>query len=123
MGRQGSYILYKMVCLVLAATQWYSFSVASSNGIIQERDNRIMLSQPLTVRWIYPSDITTNLTPATDGEHVYLPLASGLLVSLNARDGKLNWRTDIGGELSSSPVADQDGIYVASETGTGPQPA
>src|SRR6185503_16132626 len=75
-----------------------------------------LLSQPLTVRWRYESNVTLNLTPAFDSERVYLPLAGGTIVALKAKDGQLYWRTEIGGELSASPVADQNAIYVASET-------
>ena len=75
-----------------------------------------LLSQPLTVRWRYESNVTLNLTPAFDSERVYLPLAGGAIVALKAKDGQLYWRTEIGGELSASPVADQNAIYVASET-------
>jgi outer membrane protein assembly factor BamB len=74
------------------------------------------LSQPLTVRWEYTSEETINLTPATDGKRIYLPLAEGYMVSLNADDGQLIWKMDIGGELSSSPIADERAVYVASET-------
>ena len=74
------------------------------------------MSQPLTVRWRYQSNVTLNLTPAFDNEHVYLPLAGGILIALKARDGQLHWRSEIGGELSASPVADDTAIYVASET-------
>jgi outer membrane protein assembly factor BamB len=77
---------------------------------------QIALSQPLTVKWLFDSDITVNLTPATDGERIYLPLASGLLVSLRVTDGQLLWKADLGGELSSSPVADEHSVYIASET-------
>ena len=76
----------------------------------------VVLSQPLTVRWRYESNVTLNLTPAFDSERVYLPLAGGTIVALKAKDGQLYWRTEIGGELSASPVADQNAIYVASET-------
>jgi outer membrane protein assembly factor BamB len=79
-------------------------------------DAQIALSQPLTVKWLYGSELTVNLTPATDGERIYLPLASGLLVSLQVADGQLFWKADLGGELSSSPVADERSVYVASET-------
>lgn len=79
----------------------------------------VLLSQPLTVRWRYQSNVTLNLTPAFDNERVYLPLAGGTIVALTARDGKLFWRSDMGGELSASPTADDAAIYVASET-TGP---
>ncbi|HKY44471.1 MAG TPA: PQQ-binding-like beta-propeller repeat protein [Pyrinomonadaceae bacterium] len=74
------------------------------------------MSQPLTVRWRYQSDVTLNLTPAFDNERIYLPLAGGTIIALKAKDGQLYWRTEIGGELSASPVADESAIYVASET-------
>ena len=75
-----------------------------------------LLSQPLTVRWRYESPVTLNLTPAFDNERVYLPLAGGTIVALKAKDGQLYWRTEVGGELSASPVADETSVYVASET-------
>ena len=75
----------------------------------------LILSQPLTVRWRYASNVTLNLTPAFDNERVYLPLAGGTLVALQAIDGQFFWRSDIGGELSASPIADNATIYVASE--------
>ena len=76
-----------------------------------------VLSQPMTVGWRYDSSLTLNLTPASDEERLYLPLAGGIIVSLNGADGQLNWRSEMGGELSASPVADERGVYVASETG------
>jgi len=81
-------------------------------------DTEPLLSQPLTIRWRYESNVTLNLTPAFDKERIYLPLAGGTIVALKARDGQLYWRSDMGGELSASPVADESAIYVASETTT-----
>jgi eukaryotic-like serine/threonine-protein kinase len=75
----------------------------------------VLLSQPLTVRWRYESNVTLNLTPAFDNERIYLPLAGGTIVALKAKDGQLYWRSEMGGELSASPVADEAMIYVASE--------
>jgi len=75
----------------------------------------VLLSQPLTVRWRYESTVTLNLTPAFDNERIYLPLAGGTIVALKAKDGRLYWRSEMGGELSASPVADENAIYVASE--------
>lgn len=75
------------------------------------------LSQPLTVNWKFESNLTLNLTSAFDAERVYVPLAGGTIVSLTAANGQLNWRSEMGGELSASPVADERGVYVASETG------
>jgi eukaryotic-like serine/threonine-protein kinase len=78
--------------------------------------SQLALSAPLTVRWQYNSDMTVNLTPATAGERVYLPLAAGTIVSLRSTDGQLFWKTEIGGEVSASPVADDRAVYLASET-------
>jgi len=44
-----------------------------------------------------------------------------MIISLNAQDGQLIWKTELGGEISSSPIADEHGVYVASET-TNPSP-
>jgi outer membrane protein assembly factor BamB len=68
------------------------------------------------VRWQYSSDLTVNLTPAVAGERVYLPLAAGTIVSLRSTDGQMFWKTEIGGEVSASPVADDRAVYIASET-------
>src|SRR5215213_5448023 len=84
--------------------------------IVSFASSDALLSQPLTVRWRYESPVTLNLTPAFDNERVYLPLAGGTIVALKAKDGQLYWRTEVGGELSASPVADEAAIYVASET-------
>jgi outer membrane protein assembly factor BamB len=92
------------------------FAMIATFALSARADSPELLSQPLTVRWRYQSNVTLNLTPAYDNERVYLPLAGGTIVALTARDGKLFWRSDMGGELSASPVADESAIYVASET-------
>ena len=83
--------------------------------LIASVNSDALLSQPLTVRWRYESNVT-NLTPAFDNERIFVPIAGGQLVALKAKDGQLVWRAEIGGELSASPVADENAIYVASET-------
>jgi outer membrane protein assembly factor BamB len=95
-------------------------SFAQSNGKPESHavtSVRLDLSQPLTIGWRYASNLTLNLSPAFDDERIYLPLAGGTIVSLTGASGQLNWRSEMGGELSASPVADQRAIYVASETG------
>jgi outer membrane protein assembly factor BamB len=101
-------------------------SMAIEHSSAQTNDNHAndtkqrphaVLSQPMTVGWRYDSSLTLNLTPASDDERLYLPLAGGIIVSLNGANGQLNWRSEMGGELSASPVADERGVYVASETG------
>src|SRR5260370_26704145 len=79
--------------------------------------NQIALAQPLTVRWRYESDRTSNFTPAADGTTVYLPLSDGMLVALNASNGQLRWKADVGGNLSASPVADDRSVFAAGQYG------
>src|SRR5882762_10794856 len=106
------------LAFVLTATVTICYPQARNNGKhVAKRDPRAFLSQPLTIGWRYNSDLTLNLTPAFDRDRVYLPLAGGIIVSLKAGDGTLNWRSEFGGELSASPVADDRSVYVASETG------
>jgi outer membrane protein assembly factor BamB len=81
-----------------------------------EHTTFIALSQPLTVRWFYSSDLTLNLTPAANGDRIYLPLASGNLVSLRATDGQLYWKADLGGEISASPTADERAVFIATQS-------
>src|ERR1700752_312800 len=95
---------------MLALTQIISLCL-----VVSFAKSDVLLSQPLTVRWRYESSVT-NLTPAFDNERIYLPLSGGQLVALKAKDGQLFWRSEIGGELSASPAADENAIYVASET-------
>lgn len=97
-----------LICALLAMT--------SISAMRASADSDVLLSEPLTVRWRYQSNVTLNLTPAFDKERVYLPLAGGTIVALTVRDGRLYWRSDMGGELSASPTADDFAIYVASET-------
>jgi outer membrane protein assembly factor BamB len=101
--------------LCVFSLAWVSVFTAD---ITDKPNNEPLLSQPLTVRWRYESNVTLNLTPAFDNERIYLPLAGGTLVALKANDGQLFWRSEIGGELSASPIADETAIYVASETTT-----
>lgn len=75
----------------------------------------LVLSQPLTLRWVYGSDKTTNFTPATDGKSIYLPLIDGTVVALNAADGKLRWKSEAGGRFSAAPAVDEHTLYVATE--------
>jgi len=108
-SRKQTISIFLLVLTVLVDLNWPAQSNLSANT------PDLILSQPLTVRWRYASNVTLNLTPAFDNERVYLPLAGGTLIALTANDGQLYWRSDIGGELSASPIADNSTIYVASE--------
>jgi eukaryotic-like serine/threonine-protein kinase len=76
---------------------------------------QISLFRPFQTAWSFETESTINLTPATSKEVIYLPLAGGTLVSLTLGDGGLNWRADIGGNLSSPPQANDTGVFIASE--------
>jgi eukaryotic-like serine/threonine-protein kinase len=111
--------VFASILVVALATQIASGLIQTNNSQNPEASSssKVDLQQPLTISWRHGSSLTLNLTPACDDERVYLPLAGGTLVSLMAANGQLNWRSEIGGELSASPVADERSVYVASETG------
>ncbi|MBA3320341.1 MAG: PQQ-binding-like beta-propeller repeat protein [Pyrinomonadaceae bacterium] len=97
-----------LLCLLLILLQ-----AVDSKAHFKHLD-RLSFSQPLAIRWFYESAETVNLTPAFNDASVYLPLAGGAVISLHVTSGQLLWRADIGGEFSAAPVADMEGVYVAS---------
>jgi outer membrane protein assembly factor BamB len=104
--------LFLLSCLLAMIPNQLARVAGAARG-----EKQLVLSQPLVVRWQYDSNQTLSLTPATDRERVFLPLAGGTIVSLNSSDGRLHWKSDTGGEISASPVADDNRVYVASEYG------
>jgi outer membrane protein assembly factor BamB len=78
-------------------------------------DGELILSKPLKLKWHYETDQTSNFTPATDGKTIYLPLANGTLIALDASEGKLLWKTEAGGEFSAAPIVDDRVVYVATQ--------
>jgi outer membrane protein assembly factor BamB len=117
--RDRTVVVARLLVLILLTGSNLGHAQTHGNANSDSRPGKYtLLSQPLTVGWRYESDLTLNLTPASDEERVYLPLAGGVIVSLKAANGQLNWRSEMGGELSASPAADARGVYVASETGT-----
>ena len=94
--------------------------LACASGVLLARnrnENQIALSQPLTIKWRYDSDQTSNLTPAADANLIYVPLASGVLVSLSVADGKLSWKAETGGEFSAAPAVDERSVFAAGQFG------
>lgn len=113
----GSTLVLVLSLLLSVAIPFTSAQTNENHASDARLRAQAVLSQPMTVGWRYDSSLTLNLTPATDEERLYLPLAGGIIVSLNGANGQLNWRSEMGGELSASPVADEGGVYVASQTG------
>lgn len=76
----------------------------------------LIFSVPLALRWQYASNNIIALSPTSHNGYIYLPLSAGEIVSLKATDGQLLWKTEIGGDFSASPAADERGVYLASKT-------
>src|SRR5438046_2026136 len=91
-------IVLGTLCLLCLVHSAFAFATVKDDGLI--------LSQPLTIAWRYQNDHTTDLTPAADDKTAFVPLGSGLLLALNAADGKLQWKAETGGEFSAAPVVD-----------------
>jgi len=87
----------------------------SGLAISSARKDELALSNPLTLKWRYSSDQTSNFTPATDTATVFVPLAEGTLVALDARDGQLRWKSEPGGDFSAAPAVDERAVYVATQ--------
>src|SRR5882724_12195398 len=104
-------ILSKFICCCLLAGS--GFPIPSAAQV--PAPNEIALSRPLIVTWRDQSDQTTNLTPAADKTTVFLPLAAGILIALNAPDGKLLWKAEAGGDFSAAPTTDDRSVYAATK--------
>jgi outer membrane protein assembly factor BamB len=74
------------------------------------------LTRPVYVRWLFKAESVTDLTPAADNEHAYVPLGNGTIVSVRLADGGLVWKSEVGGILSASPAVDNRNVFVASES-------
>jgi len=104
-----------IVCIILGCLT-VPLSSAGKSGK-STRDGGPVLSQPLSIAWRYQTDQTTDFTPATDAQTVFVPLNTGVLMSLNASDGKLNWKAEAGGPFSTIPVVDDRSVFVAQRYG------
>ncbi len=87
----------------------------SNIAISQANKSELTLANPLTLKWRYASDQTSNFTPATDATTVYVPLADGTLVALDGRDGQLRWKSEPGGDFSAAPAVDERAVYIATQ--------
>src|SRR6266404_1212712 len=102
-------VISKVIWCCLITLVGYS----TQSAVRYQEQKQLALSQPLVVKWRYQSDQTSNLTPAADKTTVFLPLAAGTLIALNAADGKLLWKAEAGGEFSGAPDNDERCVYAA----------
>lgn len=96
-----------MVLALMVTT--ISFQSAGTKG------QSLFLSRPLTMRWYYPSSSISSVTPVNDIDSIYLPLTGGEIISLRIKDGQLEWKTDVGGDVLATPTIDTERLYVANE--------
>jgi len=102
-------LISKFVCISLLGL----LGSSTRPAVLYSGPGQVALSQPLIIKWRYQSDQISNLTPASDKTTVFLPLAAGTLIALNAPDGKLLWRAEAGGEFSAAPTTDDRSVYAA----------
>lgn len=80
--------------------------------------DELLLAKPLIKKWAYNTNDTSVYTPTVHENLIFLPLDGGTLVALSKHTGTIQWRAEIGGKISASPVADERGAYVATEIDT-----
>lgn len=105
-----------MLCMFSLFFTLFIFSPYIQSKTLDDKapEKGLTFSSPLTVRWQFDSKNTTSFSPTSNKGHLYLPLTSGEIVSLNVSNGELRWRTEIGGQFSASPISDERGVYLAS---------
>lgn len=79
----------------------------------ESEGSSLSLSRPLTVNWRFETEDVLDIPPTAHDGTIILPLSNGNLVSLRSADGKLIWRTELGGEINTTPLIDGSGVYVA----------
>lgn len=103
-----------LVCALLTLICFPGLSGESRLNAAQAGE--FSLSKPLSLRWRFETAETLGLAPAVSRDIVYLPLSGGRIISLGLADGSLNWKAELGGDVSAEPNADESGVYVATET-------
>ncbi len=68
------------------------------------------------LKWKFQTQQGLWAQPASDGNTVYQPSMDHFLYALNAQDGSLLWKVDLGGAGVSSPVLSDGVIYVGTLT-------
>ncbi|MCA1641233.1 MAG: PQQ-like beta-propeller repeat protein [Acidobacteria bacterium] len=75
----------------------------------------LRLASPLVIRWSFLSDSLMGVAPTGDSDDLYLSLLPSTVASLAGNDGALRWKSDVGGNISGSPVFDTQRVYIMSE--------
>ena len=85
--------------------------VTDSMIVAQNSDSNIYaLDYDGNLLWKFTGTHSFWGTPVTDGTTIFAPSMDHYLYALNMKDGKLEWKSDLGGSLMSSPVLSSDGV-------------
>ncbi|HLM57453.1 MAG TPA: PQQ-binding-like beta-propeller repeat protein [Pyrinomonadaceae bacterium] len=103
-----------LICAIFLLTCYRGLS--GGPRLYATQGGEFSLSKPLSLKWKFETSETLGLTPAVSRDIVYLPLSGGRIISLGLADGSLNWKAELGGDVSAEPEADESGVYVATET-------
>lgn len=72
-----------------------------------------LLVKPLVTVWRRDSLRILNLSPAGFGDKIYIAVEGGAIIAFEIERGAQLWRTEVGGEISAAPYADDKSVYVA----------
>lgn len=63
--------------------------------------------------WVYQTDKLTTISPISSGNSLTLPLSDAELVNLDSQTGNVNWKVELGGEITADPVSTAEFLIVA----------
>jgi outer membrane protein assembly factor BamB len=69
------------------------------------------------VLWRVATRVRIRASAAAAGGHFYLPSYSGWLYAIAQGSGAVTWRNEVGGQLASTPAADEDRVVIGGEEG------
>ena len=68
--------------------------------------------------WQFATADSTAFAPTVYAENALIALAGGELVNLDAASGSVLWKANLGGEIVSSPFANQNTVFVLTQDGS-----
>jgi len=123
-------ILSVLIAVAASAENWPQWRGPAFNGSTTETDLPTVFSKTDGVKWVVPMPGASGATPAVWGDRVFVSTvdeAAGRILALciDARDGKVLWRKDVGRDrkvprnnmASPSPIADGKAAYFSYGTG------
>ncbi|MGI8467812.1 MAG: PQQ-binding-like beta-propeller repeat protein [Pyrinomonadaceae bacterium] len=73
-------------------------------------------AQPLRQCWKLETETLRNAQIASDNENsFFIPLPEGIVKAVNIKNGETIWQSEVGGEITSPLLFEQNSLYVISE--------